>query len=126
MAQGNTYAARFQQQQQQQMWLRQQQEIERQVALQQQAAMQPAASKPHEKLKVPLPFNMTMPTDPMGDDADDDTCVVCLDRLREVRLAPCGHVALCRGCCNQVMSAASPCCPLCRVEISSTQLAAPA
>ena len=42
----------------------------------------------------------------------DSTCVVCLDREREVVLNPCRHYSLCRECSNSL-----DICPMCRAPI---------
>ena len=42
----------------------------------------------------------------------DRTCVVCLDREREVVLDPCRHYCLCRECSNSLSK-----CPMCRRRI---------
>jgi len=45
----------------------------------------------------------------------DRTCVVCLDREREVVLHPCGHYCLCKECSDHLRQ-----CPICRQQIEYT------
>ena len=52
-----------------------------------------------------------------GDDYDDD-CVVCMERSRDVRNEPCGHVVMCHTCASAVMPLGKGC-PYCRAEFSS-------
>lgn len=57
-----------------------------------------------------------------GDEADgaaeESECCVCYDRQIDVRLEPCGHVALCGACAAQLRPQR---CPLCRVDIRQVQ-----
>lgn len=46
---------------------------------------------------------------------DNLRCVVCLENKKEIILLPCGHVCLCFGCSNQIISV----CPICRKLIQS-------
>jgi len=47
--------------------------------------------------------------------ADEESeCVVCYDRRIDVRLEPCGHVALCGECASRLRPKR---CPLCRADI---------
>eukprot|EP00882_Tetradesmus_deserticola_P033905 GHRQ01038768.1.p2 GENE.GHRQ01038768.1~~GHRQ01038768.1.p2 ORF type:complete len:167 (+),score=53.31 GHRQ01038768.1:123-623(+) len=47
---------------------------------------------------------------------DDHLCVVCLEHTRDEVLVPCGHMVLCRFCCQQIMQE-SKACPVCREDI---------
>eukprot|EP01006_Ploeotia_vitrea_P032006 TRINITY_DN64287_c0_g1_i3.p1 TRINITY_DN64287_c0_g1~~TRINITY_DN64287_c0_g1_i3.p1 ORF type:complete len:395 (+),score=45.23 TRINITY_DN64287_c0_g1_i3:71-1255(+) len=64
---------------------------------------------------VPVPTTTTTTTT-TGENNDD--CVVCMERKRNVFLAPCGHVCLCKPCADQLDS-----CPNCRASIESRQVA---
>eukprot|EP01083_Nonionella_stella_P175709 612688_1 len=49
-------------------------------------------------------------------------CVVCMDKSRTIR-SRCGHLVLCHGCYNNIVSA--PCkslCPICRAPLQSKHL----
>ena len=56
--------------------------------------------------------------DDEDEDDDDDECVVCMERLREVRNEPCGHVVMCHTCASAVMPQGKGC-PYCRAEFTS-------
>lgn len=44
-------------------------------------------------------------------------CVMCLTAPRTVRLAPCGHAALCEACFSRLNTSQRRQCPLCRAPI---------
>lgn len=44
-------------------------------------------------------------------------CVVCWSAPREVTGAPCGHLAMCKGCAATMMQAGRPC-PVCNAPLS--------
>ena len=46
------------------------------------------------------------------------TCVVCMDRPRDVMLLPCGHAHLCQQCVNVLPTPKR--CPMCRASITKT------
>ncbi|THU82603.1 hypothetical protein K435DRAFT_784559 [Dendrothele bispora CBS 962.96] len=43
-------------------------------------------------------------------------CVVCQDEDANIAIVDCGHLCLCRGCCDMVMASSREC-PLCRTRI---------
>jgi len=43
-------------------------------------------------------------------------CVICQDEEANIAIVDCGHLALCRGCSDMVMSSSREC-PLCRTRI---------
>jgi hypothetical protein len=47
---------------------------------------------------------------------DDHLCVVCLEHQRDEVLVPCGHMVLCRFCCENIMQESKEC-PVCREAI---------
>jgi len=49
----------------------------------------------------------------------DKECVVCLDSIRCMALAPCGHIALCLECSQTLMLKTVKLCPTCRDPVSS-------
>ena len=48
--------------------------------------------------------------------ADEDLCVVCMDRERSCLYVPCSHLAVCGECDAGIMAASQPC-PMCNTEI---------
>ena len=47
-------------------------------------------------------------------------CQVCFERQRNMRLVPCGHMATCEECTEQIMSI-NGLCPLCRTAVIRTE-----
>ncbi|WIA38371.1 hypothetical protein OEZ86_001701 [Tetradesmus obliquus] len=47
---------------------------------------------------------------------DEHLCVVCLEHQRDEVLVPCGHMVLCRFCCDSIMQDSKEC-PVCREAI---------
>ena len=47
-------------------------------------------------------------------DSDQHSCVICLDEKSNMTFIPCGHVATCETCSNNVQL-----CPICRQTIAS-------
>ena len=47
-------------------------------------------------------------------------CQVCFERQRNMRLVPCGHMATCEECTEQIMSI-NGLCPLCRAAVIKTE-----
>jgi len=43
-------------------------------------------------------------------------CVVCQDEEANIAIVDCGHLAMCRGCCDAIMDSTREC-PLCRTRI---------
>ena len=39
---------------------------------------------------------------PVQKQEDDNFCVVCMEEQKSIVLSPCGHVALCAGCCSSI------------------------
>jgi hypothetical protein len=50
-----------------------------------------------------------------GLDLEEDAhlCVVCMEEPRSIVLVPCGHMALCKDCCEQIMAKDRKECPMC-------------
>lgn len=50
---------------------------------------------------------------------DDQKCVICYQRRKEVICAPCGHKALCRVCTKALLTRpeAERNCPVCREKV---------
>ena len=46
-------------------------------------------------------------------------CQICMERQRNMRLAPCGHMATCPECTEQIMNR-NGLCPLCRTPVTNT------
>ncbi|KAG8926740.1 hypothetical protein FRC02_008709 [Tulasnella sp. 418] len=51
---------------------------------------------------------------------EEHMCTVCQDEEASMVLLNCGHLCLCPGCCDQIMSTQTRTCPICRVQIRST------
>ena len=51
-----------------------------------------------------------------GEGDENAECCVCYDRRIDVRLEPCGHVALCGACAFRLSPRR---CPLCRADIAN-------
>lgn len=47
-------------------------------------------------------------------------CVVCQDEEANIAIVDCGHLAMCRGCCDAIMNSTREC-PLCRTRIVTEQ-----
>jgi len=47
-------------------------------------------------------------------------CQVCFERQRTMRLVPCGHMATCAECTEQIMNI-NGMCPLCRTAVIKTE-----
>jgi len=47
-------------------------------------------------------------------------CVVCQDEEANIAIVDCGHLAMCRGCADLVLSSTREC-PLCRTRIVTEQ-----
>jgi hypothetical protein len=49
----------------------------------------------------------------------DMTCVICMDRRRNMALQPCGHLVLCRECAGHFRRGSR--CPICKGRVTRTQ-----
>ena len=47
-------------------------------------------------------------------------CQVCFERQHNMRLVPCGHMATCEECTEQIMNINGKC-PLCRTAVTKTE-----
>ena len=79
-----------------------------------------APESPKSELPTPEPTKLTKSAPPSSvvedlDQEDDDTCVVCLERVRNIAISPCGHFVLCNICTGDIKI-----CPICRGPIAST------
>lgn len=64
-------------------------------------------------------IDLSSPTDssiPKTDDGNSSSCVVCFDAPSEAACVPCGHVAGCISCLNEI-KAKKWGCPVCRTKI---------
>ncbi|GLU08181.1 hypothetical protein SLE2022_251050 [Rubroshorea leprosula] len=65
------------------------------------------------------PIDLSTPTDvtgPKNEDGNPSSCVICLDAPSEAACIPCGHVAGCMSCLNEI-KAKKWGCPVCRAKI---------
>jgi hypothetical protein len=97
--------------------LHQQQQVYAAAAAQHQPAggkhMQAARKSVHEQLAEAVE-QLGIEDEIAG--GDDHLCVVCLENTRDEVLVPCGHMVLCRYCCQDIMQD-SKACPVCREDI---------
>ena len=68
---------------------------------------------------IPTPIVNLTPTQTPGT-ADDEYCVVCMDRVREVTLVhgETGHTCCCNNCAIELQKSSSGC-PMCRLPIEA-------
>ena len=63
---------------------------------------------------------------PLPELKEASTCVICLNNARGVAFVPCGHIACCEACANELKHYACgrdfPRCPICRKEIERVQV----
>jgi hypothetical protein len=50
---------------------------------------------------------------------DSLKCVVCMERVRNVVIKPCAHLALCDACCKRIDASS---CPICRAPASGVDI----
>lgn len=75
-------------------------------------ARQKMAHKPVEQQLAEQLSNLGLNEDDLDD--DNNMCVVCMEALRTIVLVPCGHLALCKSCCEAIIEKpAKKECPLC-------------
>ena len=48
-------------------------------------------------------------------------CAICMDRQRTMRLEPCGHMATCAQCTEEILNRRGSTCPLCRMGVTRAQ-----
>ena len=65
--------------------------------------------------EVPPPFAVVH-SHIMPSQEQPEPCVVCRDRLPDVKTFPCGHVVMCEDCAVQIMHGDSQCWGLCPVD----------
>ena len=53
----------------------------------------------------------------------ESTCSICIDRLSDTILEPCGHGGFCKDCLTQWIRK-QPICPLCKVEVKRVEIVA--
>jgi hypothetical protein len=55
----------------------------------------------------------------IGHDLEDDAqlCVVCMEEMRSIVLVPCGHLALCKDCCEHIIVQQQGQCPMCCQDV---------
>ena len=73
-------------------------------------------SPPIQKLSAPIPPQSPVPL--KVDEVDEkDKCIICMDRVVNVKFKACGHSMTCRVCTDENMRRGMPC-PLCRKPMS--------
>ena len=58
---------------------------------------------------------------PSGITTDQFTCIVCNELPRAIMTIPCRHMVLCVTCLNKMHEKHDDLCPICRLEIRSTE-----
>src|SRR3989344_4253045 len=46
----------------------------------------------------------------------DETCIICMDDVKELVIVPCGHYNMCKNCSQQIFKTTKKC-PCCRTII---------
>ncbi|KAJ7583650.1 hypothetical protein C8J56DRAFT_1015258 [Mycena floridula] len=72
-----------------------------------------ASSEPAPSTSPGMPSSPPKPAAPVE---RSGLCVVCQDEVANIAIVDCGHLAMCRGCSELVMSSSREC-PLCRTRI---------
>lgn len=71
----------------------------------------PAPADPHRVLKQIAAMGI-------GHEADEaDMCVVCMEEPRSTVLVPCGHMVLCKDCCEHIIETKQGTCPVCNQHV---------
>jgi len=73
--------------------------------------------KSGERSRAPLSPNNPEWSEQPTNDTEELECKICFEHQRNCVLVPCGHLAFCEQCANQIMSATSPKCPYCSHSI---------
>jgi hypothetical protein len=55
---------------------------------------------------------------PKEEQEEDPDCIVCMDKPKSMIFDPCGHLLVCKACCDLILSRGYPC-PNCRAKIQS-------
>jgi hypothetical protein len=83
-------------------------------------AMKQDALAPRPALVIVEKIVKEAPAPPMAaekkqpvEEAEDKTCVVCMDQQRSIAFAPCGHVCCCVKCADDVAK-----CPMCQAAFT--------
>ncbi|GMH59631.1 hypothetical protein TrST_g2970 [Triparma strigata] len=77
-------------------------------------------SPPIQKLSAPVPPQPSIPL--KVDEVDDsDKCIICMDRVVNVKFKGCSHSMTCRECTDETIRRGLPC-PLCRKPISGYEV----
>ena len=84
-----------------------------------------------EKVSVPQPALVLVPTftyPNKGEDVkvtdntkDEDTCLICFERVRKTINLPCGHICYCFRCTKELGQRETKNCALCRAQLTSVQ-----
>ncbi|CAL5223093.1 g5554 [Coccomyxa viridis] len=79
----------------------------------------PKAHPAHPAKFSPEKDAVTINSSAEEDYDEDDLCIVCSEKLREVIFNHRMHLCTCQGCAGDIMAAGSLC-PMCRASIRST------
>uniref|UniRef100_A0A914HN67 RING-type domain-containing protein n=1 Tax=Globodera rostochiensis TaxID=31243 RepID=A0A914HN67_GLORO len=59
----------------------------------------------------------TVPDEDQPETSTTKTCVICLDKERDIAFSPCGHLGVCQRCSERTKS-----CPVCRNDFATIQI----
>ncbi|XP_052189291.1 putative E3 ubiquitin-protein ligase XBAT35 isoform X2 [Diospyros lotus] len=76
----------------------------------------PSIDSSSVEVSSPLVANLPAKADERKDDTGSSSCVICLDAPVEGACIPCGHMAGCMSCLNEIKSKKWGC-PVCRAKI---------
>ena len=64
---------------------------------------------------------MSVPLKSVEEVDDSDKCIICMDRVVNVKLKPCQHSVYCKACVEELLRRGQPC-PVCRKPISGYEV----
>lgn len=73
----------------------------------------PPPANPHSVLQQFAAMGM----DHHAFEDEADTCVVCMEEPRSTVLVPCGHMVLCKDCCQHIIETKQGKCPVCQQDV---------
>ncbi|GMH67312.1 hypothetical protein TL16_g12930 [Triparma laevis f. inornata] len=78
---------------------------------------------PQKKISAPVPSAPPVPLKGSINEEEEyeDKCFICIVKVPDTHMRPCGHSAVCRDCTRELMTRSQPC-PICRKPISSFEV----
>ena len=74
---------------------------------------------PEAKVKAPVPTQPAKVAPPAEE--DDESCVICCDKVINAKFVPCGHSATCSDCADLLIARGEPCC-FCRKPLNKYEV----